>query len=125
MVKIFFKTLRFILTPIILLWDKVTSPSGITRSTEEQNELDRKTQNLYLYQFKACPFCIKVRRQIKRQSLKIQTRDAQYNEAWRNELASNGGQVKVPCLKIVDDNGNATWMYESSDIIAYLQEKFA
>jgi len=124
--KIFFKTLRFILEPFILLWDMLTTPSGVVRSKEEQEAIDQRTRNLSLYQFKSCPFCIKVRRQIKRQSLNISILDAQNNETHRKELLNGGGKSMVPCLKIVnDDSGEITWMYESSDIIQYLKEQFS
>ena len=43
----------------------------------------------------------------------------------REELLAGGGTIKVPCLRITDDAGDTSWMYESSDIIAYLQGRFA
>ena len=50
----------------------------------------------------------------------METRDAKNNEAYRQELAEQGGKVKVPCLRI-EEQGKVTWMYESSDIVAFLQ----
>jgi len=81
--KYFFKIAQYIIGPIMLLWDKLTSPRGIVRSPEDQQQIDASTKNLVLYEFRMCPFCIKARR------------------------------------------GDTTWMYESSDIIAYLQQRFA
>lgn len=123
--KIFFKTLRFILEPFLLLWDKLSVPKGVERSPEAQEEMDRRTRNLSLYQFNSCPFCIKVRRQVKRQSLNIPLLDAQHNQQHREELLNGGGELKVPCLKLLSDTGEVTWMYESNDIIQYLQENFS
>ncbi len=123
--KIFFKTLRLIIGPIILFIDKITTPKGIKRPEEEQQKVDREVTNLTLYQFKTCPFCIKVKRNNKRLSLNIETRDAQHNPTYREELLQGGGQIKVPCLKIIDDKGNDSWMYESDDILQYLQDRFA
>lgn len=123
--KIFFKTLRFILEPFLLLWDKLSVPKGVERSPEAQEEMDRRTKNLSLYQFNSCPFCIKVRRQVKRQSLNIPLLDAQHNQQHREELLNGGGEVKVPCLKLVSDTGEVSWMYESNDIIQYLQDNFS
>lgn len=123
--KIFFKTLRFFLEPFILLWDKLTPPKGVERSEQEQNDVDQRTKNLLLYQFNSCPFCIKVRRQIKRQSLNIQLLDAQHNQQHRDELLNGGGEIKVPCLKITDETDKVTWLYESDDIIQYLQDEFS
>jgi len=123
--KYFFKIAQYIIGPIMLLWDKLTTPRGIVRSSEDQQQIDASTKNLVLYEFRMCPFCIKARRAIKRLSLNIERRDAMRQQSSREELLAGGGNIKVPCLKITDDTGGTTWMYESSDIIAYLQQRFA
>lgn len=123
--KIFFKTLRLIIGPVILFIDKITTPSGIKRPLDKQQKIDNEISNLILYHFKTCPFCIKVKRNNKRLSLNIETRDAQHNPLHREELLQGGGQIKVPCLKISDDNGNENWLYESNDILLYIQKRFA
>ncbi|GLR73344.1 glutaredoxin family protein [Aliivibrio sifiae] len=117
------KLIRFVLGKVILGLDCAFSPSGVKRTSEKQAEIDAETANYSLYQFEACPFCVKVRRTIKRQSLKIELRDAKNNEQHRSELLAGGGRVKVPCLRI-DKEGETTWMYESSDIMAFLEEKY-
>mgnify|MGYP003872685151 CR=1 FL=1 len=117
--------IRAILGALILFFDWVFTPRGIKRVQEKQQLVDGQTQNLTLYQFKACPFCVKVRRAMKRQSLKIETRDAKRCNDSREALLQGGGKIKVPCLRIEDSEGNEQWMYESSDIIAYLQQRFA
>ena len=108
-----------------MIGDKLTTPRGIKRPPEEQQKVDQETKKFILYQFKTCPFCIKVKRHNKRLSLNIETRDAQHNPGHREELLKGGGQVKVPCLRITGDNGNDQWMYESEDIMKYLTERFA
>lgn len=123
--KYFFKTIRLLLGPVVLFVDFVTTPRGVKRPDEQQQQIDSEVTNLKLYQFKTCPFCIKVKRNNKRLSLKIETRDAQHNSTHREELLQGGGQLKVPCLKITDDKGNQSWMYESNDIMKYLQGRFA
>jgi glutaredoxin len=97
----------------------------MVRPAEEQQQVDASIKKLVLYQFRMCPYCVKARRAIKRLSLKIETRDALREESSREELLAGGGKIKVPCLRIADEDGNTTWMYESSDIITYLQERFA
>jgi glutaredoxin len=124
-IRLFFKTIRAIIGPILLFVDWVTSPKGMVRPAEQQSQVDRETQNLVLYEFKTCPFCIKTRRALKRLSLNIERRDTQHNPEYRQELLEGGGQIKVPCLRIVDKTGADKWMYESDDIIQYLQERFA
>ena len=121
LIRAFFKTLRAIIGPIMLLGDRLTTPRGIQRSDDAQQQLDSITANMSLYQFKTCPFCIKVRRAIKRQSLNIEYLDAQHDNKYRNQLLQGGGQIKVPCLKVIDDEGNTNWLYESNDIIGYLR----
>ena len=123
--KYFFKVAQYIIGPIILLWDKLNPPRGMVRTPGEQQQVDASSNNLVLYQFKMCPFCVKARRAIKRLSLNIETRDALREESSREELLTGGGKIKVPCLRIADAEGNTTWVYESSDIITYLQERFA
>jgi len=125
LIRLFFRTLRRIIGPVILFIDKITTPKGIRRSESEQQQLDQITKNYALYQFKTCPFCIKVRREIKRQSLNIELRDAQNDPVNREQLLQGGGQIKVPCLKIQDEKGHTTWLYESDDIIQHLQQKVA
>ncbi len=94
----------------------------LKRSSEEQKCVDNESLSLTLYQFQACPFCLKTRRAIKRLGLNIKTHEAKNNPA-RADLLAGGGQVKVPCLRI-ETNDDEIWMYESNDIIAYLNDRF-
>ena len=116
--------IRKFLGALILFFNWIFTPKSLKREQDEQNEIDEKTTKLKLYQFKACPFCVKVRRAMKRMSLSIETRDAKNNDQYRKELESQGGAIKVPCLRIENEKGDFTWMYESSDIITYLEKEF-
>ncbi len=117
--------IRWILGKIILFLDAVFSPTGIKRPAEQQASIDTQTAQLTLYQYLACPFCVKVRRAMKRQSLNIETRDAKRNDQFREELVQGGGKLKVPCLRIEDEGGDIRWIYDSSNIISYLEQSFA
>jgi glutaredoxin len=121
----FFRTLRLVLMPFMLLWAKLARPKGIVRSVEAQQKIDLECDKLVLYHFKTCPFCIKVRHEMARLSLPIVLRDAQHDSAHRADLQQGGGKVQTPCLQIADDQGNVRWMYESNDIIKYLQQRFS
>ncbi len=118
------KIIRWLLGRIILTFDFLTSPKGLQRSDQEQQQVNSQTASLALYQFAACPFCVKVRRSMKRLSLDIELRDAKQNQGHRQELSEQGGRIKTPCLRIEDDKGEVTWMYESNDIIDYLEQRF-
>ncbi len=117
-VKIFRNGLGAIIAGISTL----TMPKKIIRNIEQQKNIDKETKNLELYQFFGCPFCIKVRRVIYKLNLNIAVKDAQNKQKYRDELLTNGGEIKVPCLKIIGTKD--VWMYESSDIIKYLEENF-
>ena len=77
-----------------------------------------------MYEFPLCPFCIKVRRQLHRLNLPMTIFNAK-EDPFRQELLEGGGKVKVPCLRIENQDGQKTWMYESSDINAFLTKEFA
>ena len=115
---------RAILGALILLLNWIFTPKSIKREVSEQAAIDAQTAKLALYQYAACPFCVKVRRAMKRSALNIETRDAKRNEQFKEELLAGGGRLKVPCLRIEEDNGDVRWMYESGDIISYLEERF-
>ncbi len=124
LIRLFFKTLRVVLGPFMLLGDWLTRPKGIVRSAEEQQAVDARTRKLALYHFPTCPFCIKTRRTMARLSLNIELRDARNDEAHCAALIAGGGKPQVPCLLITDDAGKQTWLYESDDINAWLNREF-
>jgi len=116
--------IRLILGKLILFFNWLTTPRGVKRDPASQAGIDEQTATLKLYQYEACPFCVKVRRTIKRQSLSIETRDVKRSESAREELLAGGGNLKVPCLRIDEGEGQAQWLYESKDIIGYLESRF-
>ena len=124
-IRYFFKGLRAVLGPVMLLKEALTRPKGVTRSPAAQSSADAQCESLALYQYKTCPFCIKVRQEISRLSLEIKRVDAQHEGAARRELTQQGGQAKVPCLKITDAAGQSQWLYESDKIVAYLRGRFS
>ena len=119
------KIIRWILGRIILLVDALTSPTPLVREPAHQREIDDRTSSMAIYQFETCPFCVKVRRELRRQSLSIELRDAKNDLDIKAELVREGGRHKVPCLRTDNPDGSIDWLYESNDIIAYLQNKFS
>lgn len=124
-IRAFFKTLRIVIGPFMLLGEFVTRPKGVVRPAASQAEVDQQCASLVLYQYKTCPFCIKVRQEMRRLALKVERLDAQQPGTHREALISGGGKAKVPCLKITDPAGNTQWLYESGEIIKYLRSRFA
>jgi glutaredoxin len=124
-IRAFFRTLRLVLGPFMLLKERLTQPAGVQRTPEAQAAVDLQCQSLALYQFSTCPFCIKVRQEMRRLSLPIEKRDAQHNTANREQLLQGSGATKVPCLQITEANGQTRWLQDSGAIVAYLRERFA
>lgn len=125
LIRYFFRTLRLLLTPVMLLAEKLSTPkAAVSRSAEAQAEVDRQCRSLALYQFRACPFCVKVRKEMARLDLSIERRDAQLDPEHRQALEAGGGRVKVPCLRIEQEDGRVDWLYESDAINAWLRERF-
>lgn len=118
------RIIRLILGKVILFCNWLTTPKSISRDPAAQEAIDRQTASLALYQYEACPFCVKVRRSMKRNALNIETRDVKRCNSAREELLAGGGDLKVPCLRI-DEGDSVRWMYESADIVRYLEGRFA
>ncbi len=82
-----------------------------------------KSKKLSLYETYTCPFCMRVKYTIKKLGINIENRNIQKNNEYRKELLREGGYTQVPCLRIEEEN-ETRWMYESSEIITYLENCF-
>ncbi|MBT89021.1 MAG: glutaredoxin [Spirochaetales bacterium] len=114
------RIIRFVLGRIILFLDWITSPKPIKMQQEQLDQITRSTSNMTLYEFRACPFCVRVRRFMRRNNIDIETKDARRNDDFASELISGGGKLQVPCLQIKEPSGKIVWIYESKDIIQFL-----
>jgi glutathione S-transferase len=77
---------------------------------------------LELYVLEDCPFCQKVRRKMNELGIDFIYRShlpQKMEESWGFKI---GGKTMVPLL--VDQSKNVV-MYESDDIVAYLEENYA
>jgi len=79
---------------------------------------------LSLYQTSTCPYCKRVRGVLERLGVDVEARDINENPARLEELVRATGRQTVPCLRIAGEDGSVSWMHESADIIAYLEERF-
>ena len=122
--KAVFRIIRWPLGQIVILADWLTRPKMPEFSPEQRQELDEATSNMALYQFNQCPFCVKTRRTVRRLGLNIETRDARNDPRWNQELINEGGKYQAPCLRLVKEDGSQEWIYESNNIIDYLEKRF-
>jgi glutaredoxin len=121
---VFMKALRVGLGQLVILIDFLTRPAKKKRSPEAQAAVEQSAKDLTLYQFNACPFCVKTRRTLRRLNVPVALRDAKNSEIDRQTLLEQGGRIKVPCLRI-EEGDKTVWMYESKVIIDYLNQRFA
>lgn len=94
--------------------------SGQARQTHsDTNELIAKPDQLILYKFDSCPFCVRVMRVIDAHDLPVTYRDTRQDPNARQDLIQLTGRTQVPCL-VIDGKP----MLESRDIVRYLQKVF-
>ena len=79
--------------------------------------------SLSLYHFETCPFCHRVRRAAQRLSVELELRDIFEADEHLKALMQATGRRTVPVLRIEDESG-VRWLPESTDIVAYLDERF-
>ena len=96
-----------------------------TVNSREVKEIPSETlgsePELILYKFDACPYCKRVQRKIIELNIsdKIEMRDTRTEPMWRKDLNDRTGRTQVPCMFIDGEP-----MFESLDIIDYLQMQF-
>lgn len=118
------KALRVGLGQLIVVGDAITRPRPQRRSAEGQAAVIKDAAGLSLYQFHACPFCVKTRRALHRLNVPMTLHDAKNDPEQRELLLAGGGKIKVPCLHI-QEQGQSRWLYDSNEIIAYLEQRYA
>jgi glutaredoxin len=120
--KLLINLIRNLLGGIIAAIDFVTRGSKLKRSPDAQQQVEAELAKMSLYQFFACPFCIKTRRTMYKMNLPIVKRNASQGSPFRDELLQGGGKIQTPCLRIEKEDG-VEWWYESSEIISYLEKR--
>ncbi|HBX55422.1 glutaredoxin family protein [Pseudomonas sp. UBA2684] len=118
------KALRIGLGQLIVFLDFISRPRKLQRTAAAQASVEQAAASLALYQFHACPFCVKTRRTLHKLNVPVALRDAKHNAQDRQALLEQGGKIQVPCLRI-EENGQSTWLYDSKAIGAYLNQRFA
>ena len=68
---------------------------------------------------------MRVRRHIRQLNVKIEMYNIQQDMQAQQDLIQGGGMTQVPCLRIKNARGKVQWMYESSEIMYYLTNRFA
>ena len=75
-----------------------------------------------LFKSDSCGFCHRVRHYLANAGWDIPLRDTMREPGANQELIQGGGRSMVPCLRI-NRGGELSWLYESLDIIEYLESQ--
>lgn len=76
-----------------------------------------------LFHRPTCGYCTRVYRALDDMQLKIAGANISQDYEARVQLYKEGGRSQVPALRITHADGSIEWMYESMDIIDYLQRR--
>lgn len=82
------------------------------------------SDDLALYCYATCYYCIRVRRAVARLGISLPERDILATPEHRRELIAATGRTRVPVLRIEQPDGEVRWLPESMDIVAYLEQRF-
>ena len=81
-------------------------------------------ENYQLYMYRGCPFCSRVQAFLAQRGIDMPLKDILADRDAYLELVQGGGRQTVPCLRIEGPEG-VRWMYESADIMRYLDAQYA
>ena len=93
------------------------------RTPAEHDLMERESRRMHLYYARHCPSSISIRRHCERIGLRVVEKDVHKVNTYRNELLSGGGEPRVPCLRIDDEQG-ARWLYSPEAIRDFLNKRF-
>ena len=78
-----------------------------------------------LYHFQASPFAARVRGALAKFQVEIPMHDVlESNKAWK-ELIAGGKRDRVPCLKVTEPGAPDRWIYESLEIVKFIEIRMA
>ena len=65
---------------------------------------------------------MRVKRFLSMRGIEIPMRNTVMDISAYRELVTGGGRATVPCLRIERDEGQVEWMYESIDIMRFIDD---
>lgn len=103
---------------------RLLMPRRVKRDKASQAQVDRDASNITFYDVQASIECCLIRRLIHKLNIAVQIRDVGRHYQYRIEVLE-GGQGRLPCLKIESPRENPQWLYGRCEIQQYLQQRFS
>src|SRR5579885_1834639 len=106
------------------IWDFYRYLGKIVKVAEmgKRRAMKRPLPGHTLYHFYVSPYSRKARLAVYEKGFDIPFKDVLEDPVAWQELVKEGGKDQSPCLRIDGPQGSK-WMYESADIIKYLESK--
>lgn len=80
-----------------------------------------KPKQLALYYSPSCFYCLRVLDTVDDLGIHITQQNIHRDQSAYNALKQGGGKTQVPCLRI-DHGDSIQWLYESADIVTYIEQ---
>lgn len=116
---------RLIFTSLAIMMASLAVPAlaGSLHAADATAPEATKDSPLVLYYRDDCPYCWNVLSHLSDQHRTLPVKEINESTEAASELVQGGGKRQVPCLRIRENNGNkVTWLYQSTEIIKYLDE---
>lgn len=92
-------------------------------SVERRNAMERDSRRMQLFFSHDCPASLATQRYCQRLGLRVVEKNVARVLSYRNELLNEGGQSRVPCLR-VEEEGEVKWLYSCDSIRRFLDQRF-
>ena len=79
---------------------------------------------LQLYHYEGCFYCTLVRNAASDLGVELELRNIHDNPEYKQQLIDLRGRKTVPVLRIVEADGEVSWLPESRDIVTYIRRRF-
>ncbi|NKB65312.1 MAG: glutaredoxin [Gammaproteobacteria bacterium] len=83
-----------------------------------------KIKKLALYMRHGCFFCSRVMSVIESLNIEVEMRNIWDDSEYEKQLITATNRSVVPVLYYEDENQNANWLPESSDIVTFLNQEY-
>lgn len=109
---------------VVCQLSRMLLPRQIKRDKTLQGQIDKDAAGITFYDTSASLECCIIRRVIHKLNIKVQVRDVGRHYHYCVEVLE-GGEGRLPCIRIETPREEAQWIYGRQAVQAYLEERFS